>query len=103
MSFGFPAYHTENYHPKVADKDTGEVVRRALRNLSWSIREETSNHILALTSMNLRSWGEKIHINFLPDGSISITSECALLTQCFDWGKNKKNVTRLLDQIQTTV
>ena len=99
MSFGFPAYHTEHYHPRATDEGIGQVVRRALRNLSWPIREETSNHILASTSMNLRSWGERVRIDFLPDGSISVTSKCALVTQCFDWGKNRRNVERLLARL----
>ena len=100
MSFGFPAYHTENYSPKTGDENIREAVRKSLENLSWKIREETSNKILASTSMGMRSWGEKIHINFLTDGSISITSKCALPTQFLDWGKNKKNIHSLLNKIQ---
>jgi len=101
MSFGFPAYHTEKYSPKIKDENIRETVRKTLEDISWTIREETANKILASTSMNMRSWGEKIHINFLTDGSISVTSKCALPTQCVDWGKNKKNINYLLNNIQS--
>ena len=68
--------------------------------MSWSIREEASGQIIASTSVNLRSWGEKVLISFLPDNSISVTSKCSLSTQCLDWGKNKANVEKFMAEIK---
>ena len=67
--------------------------------LSWSIREEASNQIIASTSVSKKSWGEKVLISFLQDNTISVTSKCALPTQCFDWGKNKANVGKFMAEI----
>jgi hypothetical protein len=101
MAFGFPAYYTERYSA-AADKsaDLSVAVRAALNALSWSIREEASDQIVASTGVNIRSWGEKMFVRFLPDRSISVTSKCALPTQCIDWGKNKANVRKFLDEIR---
>jgi len=103
MAFGFPAYHTEDIHLRVTDEEIIEVVKKVLQNLSWSIREETSNYILASTSMNLRSWGEKLHINFFSGGLISVTSKCAFPIQCFDWGKNKTNINRFMTELKKNI
>jgi hypothetical protein len=53
--------------------------------------------------MNIRSWGEKLLISFLPDNSVSVISKCALPTQCLDWGKNKANVGLFMAEIRKHV
>ena len=104
MAFGFPAYHTERYSAAVGNPaDLRTAVRATLNALSWSVIEERSDQIVAGTSMNMRSWGEKVLVNFLPDSAISVTSKCALVTQCFDWGKNKANVNRFMAEIGNQV
>lgn len=101
MAFGFPAYHTERYSAGTGKSaDLRVAVRATLNALSWSIREEASDRVVASTSVNIRSWGEKVLISFLPDNSISVTSKCALPTQCLDWGKNKANVGRFMAEIR---
>lgn len=100
MAFGFPAYHTERYSPVSSSDDIRKAVREALIALSWPIKEETSDHIGSSVKVNVRSFGEKIQINFLPDNSISITSKCGLPTQCQDWGKNKKNVETFINELK---
>ena len=104
MVFGFPAYHTERYCAGTGKSaDLRVAVRETVNALSWSIREEASDRITASTSVNIRSWGEKILISFLPDNSISVTSKCALPTQCLDWGKNKANVVKFMTEIRKHV
>lgn len=50
--------------------------------------------------MGLTSWGENISVILVPAGETQTTaavrSECALPTQIIDWGKNKENVTKLI-------
>lgn len=100
MAFGFPAYHTAQYSTKGDRKsELHTAVHAALAALSWSVKEETVDGLLASTSINLRSWGERVLILFKSDHSISVTSQCALPTQCFDWGKNKANVKKFLAEI----
>ena len=51
--------------------------------------------------MSVTSWGEKITVTLLPineyQTGITVYSECALPTQIIDWGKNKENVTNILN------
>lgn len=96
MAFGFPAYHTERCSVSTATADLRKAARETLFALSWSVREETHERIVGSTSINIRSWGEKVFIQFLPDNSISVTSKSALPTTCFDWGKNKDNVVKFM-------
>jgi hypothetical protein len=101
MAFGFPAYHTDQYSAGTGKSaDLRVAVRETLNALSWSLREEASDQIIASTSVNMRSWKEKVLISFFPDNSISVTSKCALPTQCLDWGKNKANVSRFMAEIR---
>jgi len=104
MASGFPAYHTEHYSAgTAATPDLRKAARGTLAALSWSLREETHDRIIGSTSMNIRSWGEKVLINFLPDNSISVTSKCALPTQFLDWGKNKANVVKFMAEFSKHV
>lgn len=102
MAFGFPAYHTERYDAQ-NDIDLRSVAKETLAQLSWVLRTEGSMEILASTSLNLRTWGEKVTIKFEDDRSISITSRCALPTQCFDWGKNRANVVKYIAALKQRV
>ena len=50
-----------------------------------------------------RSWGENVTavVGFGPAGSlVTLESECAMPTQFFDWGKNRTNVERIVDQLR---
>jgi len=98
MALGFPAYHTRRIPTAFADPRV--AVRRALGSLGWTIRSECSDAILAATSVNLSSWGERIHIQFGSSGELVMTSKCSLPTQCIDWGKNKRNVRRFIEALQ---
>ena len=104
MAFGFPAHHTERYSSSTPETaDLRKAVGETLNVLSWSLKEETHDRIIASTGLNVRSWGERVQINFSPDNSISVTSKCALPTQCLDWGKNKANVMKFMAEIREHV
>lgn len=53
--------------------------------------------------ISFTSWGENITVILTPVGmeqtSVLIRSECALPTQIIDWGKNKKNVEKLIQYL----
>lgn len=92
MSFGFPAYHNETVEPNEPDNDVHGRILQCLSGLKWSVTHKNPNQIQATTTINLWSWGEKITLELNESGTFSITSKCALPTQCFDWGKNQRNV-----------
>ena len=103
MAFGFPAYHTEYYSRADPVPDIRNAVRETLDALSWSLRDETHDRIIASTSMDLRSLGERVFIDFLPDNSISVTSRCCMPTQCVNWGKNRTNIRRFMAELEKHV
>ena len=100
MAFGFPAYHEEKIDLGIPQNEIISFLEPIIGSLSWSIIEYTENHMLVMSNPSLLAWEpEKIRITILPSSSIHVRSECAIFTQCFDWGKNKKNVHKLLSAI----
>ena len=100
MAFGFPAYHTENYTLNDGPSNLRASVKSALNAVSWSIRKESPDTIVASTSLSLLSWGERVIITFLSDESITVTSKCTWPIQCFDWGKNKANIKKFIAELK---
>lgn len=101
MSFGFPAYCTGRYtsgSENVAALQS--AAHAALKALRWKLRSEQSMEITASTGISLWSWGERVALRFSADGSVAVTSKCCWPTQCFDWGKNKTNVRKFLEQME---
>jgi hypothetical protein len=47
---------------------------------------------VAEVGVNFWSWGEKVSVEIDRGGTISVESRCRLPTQCFDWGKNQRNI-----------
>jgi hypothetical protein len=100
MAIAFPAYHTERYTLPDDKLDPHELVVEALAELGWKVTTEDEDEIRATTSVNLWSWGERVTITFGRNGRLTVTSKCALPTQCFDWGKNRSNVIAFLKQLE---
>lgn len=101
MSFGFPANFTQRYSRSGTTAEGLRCAARdALETLGWHVREEHADRIVASTSLNVRSWGERVLLSFPSDDSISVTSKCSLPTQCFDWGKNKSNVEWFVEELE---
>ena len=100
MAFGFPAYHQEKIDLGIPRNKIFSFLEPIIGSLSWSIREYTENHMLVRSKDTLLDWEpENIRITILPSGSIHVHSKNEIFTQCFDWGKNKKNVHKLLSAI----
>lgn len=97
MSFGFPAYHTEHVScaPPASFRN---LLDKTIRSLGWLVQYETEDNITASTGFSLSSWGEHVSVRYNSLG-YTVTSRCILITQCFDWGKNKSNVRRLISEI----
>ena len=100
MAFGFPAYHEETIDLEIPRNEIISFLEPIVGSLSWSIIESTENQMLVRTKDRLLSEHiEYVRITILPSGSIHVRSQCSIFTQCFDWGKNKKNVRKLLSAI----
>ena len=100
MAFGFPAYHEETIDLEIPRNEIISFLEPIVGSLSWGIIEYTENHMEVISNTGLlESEGQYITITILPSGSILVRSECAIFTQCFDWGKNKRNVHKLLSAI----
>ena len=100
MAFGFPAYHEEEIDLEIPRNEIISFLKPIIGSLSWSIIEYTENHMEVISNTSLMASDEEnIRITILPSGSIHVRSECEIFTQCFDWGKSKKNVHKLLSEI----
>ena len=64
MSFGFPAYHTEEYEAVDSRFDLQTLVVDAIRDLHWLLLTDSDDVITASTNVSLWSWGENITITF---------------------------------------
>ena len=104
MPLMFPARHAESHAHGVDDVDrVREIVRRTLRDLSWTIEQQMADRIFAKTSASIWSLGENVEIEWRQEMHLSITSRCAVPTQCFDWGKNRENVAAFMSGFQNNV
>jgi hypothetical protein len=54
---------------------------------------------VAEVGANLWSWGERISVEIGRGGTVWVESTCRLPTQCFDWGKNQRNVDGFLELV----
>ena len=99
MSFGFPAYSIGSQRYNLGQSDLLGVVSESLDRLGWHYEMSSPNRFIASNRVNLWSWGENIVVETSSDGVVTARSECLLITQCFDWGKNRRNVRALFDEV----
>lgn len=92
-----------------------DVVRNHLKDVSQELgfklisetNEDTNNltRIVYSSPISWFSWGEVVALEVSSsDGDnveVEIRSRCKLITQIIDWGKNRKNVTRLVGLVKT--
>lgn len=76
-------------------------VASSLDYLRWNWWQPTPLVFKANASASLASWGENILIDLSQPGWLFVESECAFPLQLVDWGKNRKNVNRVLDQLSS--
>lgn len=105
MAFGFPAYHQEDitfpfpvthdwmvYACQVAGLGVPRWGHGAMGGM-WHVSPGVS----------LMSWGETMTIAPLAPNILRVRSECGMPTQCIDWGKNEKNVRKLVQVLWAAV
>lgn len=99
-----------NFHPKQTrdisfeSLSESQILVHAIescKHLNWRIESLNNNGLTAITKISWNSWGEKVLINI--DGNkASITSQ-SIRSQVTDWGRNRKNIDRLLTAIDQSV
>lgn len=99
MAIEFPARAQEARRYNLHHDQLRHAVAQALQVLGWRFSEYPYYQFNVAIGLSLSSWGEHVTINIYQDGTISIYSECIMPLQCFDWGKNKKNVFRFFNQL----
>ena len=99
MSFGFPAFSTSSQQLRLGQEELVGAVSEALSNLGWPYERPSPNKFFAKLSVGLWSWGEKLIVDVGHDGTVMARSECVLVTQCFDWGKNARNVNQFFSEL----
>ena len=99
MTVGFPAYHEERIEVP-AEFTVGDVMAAMSRvGLSGSVAADGAT-VESSSGLNLWSWSEKIVAQRVGPTTLRIRSQCALPTQCIDWGKNARNVRKIIAAIR---
>lgn len=102
MTFAFPAFHRHRESFRQSDAELLAIVRDTINALGWPMERADANELVAIVRGNLWSWGERVHVR-VANGTLEIESRCRLVTQCFDWGKNRRNVQNLLEALPPPV
>ena len=73
----------------------------AVRQSGFKIRESdpAAGQITARARVNLRSWGENIHVYVDAEDRVDVTSESRFPLTVADWGKNRWNVERIFARL----
>ncbi|MDP2346001.1 MAG: hypothetical protein Q8O67_33995 [Deltaproteobacteria bacterium] len=91
MSFGFPARHRHMIALRKPDNELRQIAREAIHSLRWNLTSDGPRQLTARHRFNIWSFGELISVT-IEGGVVDVESRCRIPTQCFDWGKNKRNV-----------
>ncbi|WP_276482419.1 rhomboid family intramembrane serine protease [Paraflavitalea pollutisoli] len=100
MAIGWSPKHKEQY--PLGDLSHAHflvLAANAASALGWQVVHLSSAGLIASTKMSMASWGEDVTIQ-LADSSALIKSEVNG-NQIVDWGRNKKNIIRFLDMLET--
>ena len=61
--------------------------------------DSKNGNIWAKAKLSIWSWTENIEIKINANGTIKIKSTCALPLQIVTWGKNKRNVNKIISHL----
>ena len=86
--------------------DVWQGAHDAVRSIGASITEDdpASGRMKARVSLSLWSWGEVIEVSVTPASAppilVSVVSESRAPLTLADWGKNRRNVTQVIRQLE---
>ena len=90
----FPAHWSEEVATDNSLQDNQKRITNAATNFRWKLVTQTNSRFEFRTRINWKSFGEIVTVDLQPN-RIQIQSRCRLVTQCFDWGKNKQNCSKI--------
>jgi hypothetical protein len=103
MAFGFPAHHEDEVtHKGITANALRDCITEVVDELSWGA-DEDEDLWLGSTGLTLWSYGETVTIERHAGGRITMRSECKLVTHCFDFGRNKRNVEEFFYRLRKCV
>lgn len=79
------------------------VATQAIEDCGWEItgKDQETGVIIAKTGMSLRSWGEKIVIEFsIKEGKTLMNISSEPTSQLLDWGKSSENLKKLIEKLE---
>ncbi|KAA6184487.1 hypothetical protein F2Q65_12300 [Thiohalocapsa marina] len=100
MAFGCPPKHVDWFSIPDGEGDLRAIVRDSLNAFAWWVIQDHGQSIRATVDPGLFSPGQRVQIAFESEHVIRISSESAFALPCYDWGKNKRNVERLLSALR---
>ena len=78
-----------------------EAVHVALEELGYDERRDEDGNILAVAGIRWDSWGEEIQIQIDgDDAGTRVRYESVAGNQLFDWGKSRRNVLDLSNEVE---
>lgn len=99
MTFGFPARFKRDRKLDLREHEITLAVGLALDALGWLHERPSAGRFVARVPPTLYSWGEVMEVEISAGSGVRAESRCSLPTQCFDWGKNRKNVEKFFAQL----
>ena len=83
-----------------------EKIIEVLNNSDFKLVETSKSkfEILAISKITFKSWGENLYISFETSGNETTMKFCSVtIFQIYSWGKNEKNYTDLLNEIENSI
>lgn len=103
MAFGFPANHVQEFRFAGPDDWRLAWLSHTVAVLRWNLRSEMPRGLVATTSVNFFTWGERIEVLLADSERIVVASRCRLVTQCIDYGVNQGNVMRFARTLRAAI
>lgn len=101
MTFGFPAYHEEEYCEDIGrEVNLRGAVREVLSELGWTIDSETDKKWIASAS-SLLTGSARFIVQFRHNGSLRLRSEWRWFLQYKDYGIHESNVMQFIAILRT--
>ena len=68
----------------------------AMRRMGWNVFRVEETFLEGSVSMSIWSWGEDIQMRQVSNDQVELVSKCKLVTQVIDFGRNRKNIDKIL-------
>ncbi|HEV7348043.1 hypothetical protein [Telluribacter sp.] len=99
MAFGAPPRFTQEIHSiELPAEHFLTLAIEAIQLLDWYVGYKSESGLMAFTNASLATWSEEVTL-LIEGKTIRLVSECTG-SQLADWGKNKKNLARLLQKVE---